>query len=205
MIFSEMSVGPMDNNCYIIGCEDTRQAAVIDPGAEGERIIKRLKDLKLECCCIILTHGHADHLGALQMVKGNTSGEVMIHHEDADMLTDPKRNLSYFTGGDLELEPADRLLNDGDIIKVGNLELEVIQVPGHTPGGICILAADRIITGDTLFAGGIGRSDFPGGSHQQLITAIKEKLFTLPPETLVFPGHGPSSSIGEEKKTNPYC
>lgn len=204
MIFTGLSVGPMDNNCYIIGCKETKEAVVIDPGAEGERILNKLKELKLNCRYIILTHGHADHIGALTAVKNATGAEVMIHSEDAEMLTDPMKNLSFFTGGKLKLDSAEKLIKDGDNIQVGKIVLKIIHIPGHTPGGICILAGNTLITGDTLFAGGIGRSDFPGGSHNDLIKAIKEKLFTLPHETGVYPGHGPSSTIGDEMRNNPY-
>ncbi len=204
MIFTKLSVGPMDNNCYIIGCGETMVAAVVDPGAEGERIISKLKELKLDCQYIILTHGHADHIGALQQVKKATGAQTVIHIDDSEMLTDPVKNLSYFTGAKLGADPADKLLQEGDVIQVGKVDLKIIHIPGHTPGGMCILVEDKLITGDTLFAGGIGRSDFPGGSHEALVASIKEKLFSLPSETKVYPGHGPSSTIGEEKRNNPY-
>ena len=161
MIFEGLSVGPMDNNCYIIGCEETREAAVIDPGAEGGRILHKLEDLKLKCSYIILTHGHADHLGALGQVLDATGAQVMIHGGDADMLISPGRNLSMFTGMSLKFKAADRLLKDGDTVLVGKIELKIFHTPGHTQGGISILAGGKLITGDTLLAGSVGRSDFP--------------------------------------------
>jgi len=204
LIFTGLSVGPMDNNCYIIGCEETREAAVVDPGAEPGRILRQLEELKLNCRLIILTHGHADHIGALGKVQEATGAEVMIHADDAAMLTSPGRNLSMFTGGAIKLKAADRQLRDGDTVGVGKLQLKILHTPGHTPGGISILAEDKLITGDTLFAGSVGRSDFPGGDHNLMIKSIKEKILTLPPETPVYPGHGPASSVGEEARYNPF-
>jgi len=204
VIFEGLSVGVMDNNCYIIGCEETRQAAVIDPGAEGARILRKLEELNLTCAYIILTHGHVDHIGALGNVLDGTKAKVLIHEGDAKMLVNPGMNLSFFDGSNQKFKQADRLLRDGDTVDVGKLQLKIIHTPGHTPGGISIFVEGVLITGDTLFAGSIGRSDFPGGNHNQLISSIKEKLMIYPPDTPVFPGHGPASTIGEEAKYNPF-
>jgi len=204
LIFAGISVGPMDNNCYIIGCEETLEAAVVDPGAEGGRILKKLEELKLNCRYIILTHGHADHIGALGQVADATKAQVMIHADDADMLTSPGRNLSMFVGSNLKFKESDRILKDGDIVNVGKEQLKILHTPGHTRGGISIQAGDRLITGDTLFAGSVGRSDFPGGNHEQMIKSIREKLMVFPVETPLYPGHGPASTVGEEAKHNPF-
>lgn len=204
MILEGFPVGPMAANCYIIGCPETKEAAVVDPGAEGGRILRRLDQLDLKCRYIILTHGHVDHIGALSQVKEGTGAEVLIHREDGEMLTSPARNLSLYAGLAVSHSPADRFLEDGDVIPLGKLSIKVIHTPGHTPGSICLEVGDCLITGDTLFAGSVGRSDFPGGSHQQLISSIKEKLLVYPPETKVLPGHGPASTIGEEARYNPF-
>lgn len=204
MILDGFAVGPIAANCYIIGCDETREAAVVDPGAEGWRILRRLEQLDLKCKYIILTHGHIDHIGAVGEVHEGTGAEVLIHAADAEMLTSPGKNLSFFMGTNFTFKAADRLLKDGDIITVGKQEIEVIHTPGHTPGGICLKVGDNIFSGDTLFAGSVGRSDFPGGSHTQLITSIKTRLLCYPPETRVFPGHGPATTIGEEMRFNPF-
>ncbi|MBP7331975.1 MAG: MBL fold metallo-hydrolase [Firmicutes bacterium] len=205
MIFRGLSVGMMDSNCYIIGCEETREGAIVDPGADAKRILKKVEELGLKIVAVILTHGHIDHIGALSDVREATGAPVMIHADDAPQLTDAGKNLSVYVGSKVSTKAADRLLQDNDKIEVGKITLEVIHTPGHTRGGISIKCAPEIlITGDTLFAGSIGRSDFPGGNHAQLISSIKTRLLIFPDETRVYPGHGPSSTIGEEKRFNPF-
>ncbi|MCF8009805.1 MAG: MBL fold metallo-hydrolase [Clostridiales bacterium] len=204
MILERMSVGPMESNCYIIGCEETKEVAVIDPGDEEERIIDCIKQLEVKCSKIILTHGHVDHIGALEKVQQATGAKVYIHEDDAEMLKDPSKNLSQFMGFDIRYDGVDFLLKDTEKISVGNIDLEVIHTPGHTPGGICLKVGETLITGDTLFAGSVGRSDFPGGNHNTLIQSIKTKLLHFSEKTRVYPGHGPASSIEMEKRSNPF-
>lgn len=204
MIFAVMPVGSIGANCYLIGCEQTKEGAVIDPGDEGSRIVAKVKELGLNIKSIILTHGHIDHISGLDDVKKATSAQILIHREDAPMLVDGNRNLSHLMGTTRGYPPADVLLKDGDVIKVGKLEFKVLHTPGHTKGGICLEIEGIIISGDTLFQGSIGRSDFPGGSHEVLINSIKTKLLPYPDETKVYPGHGPRTSIGFERVNNPF-
>jgi glyoxylase-like metal-dependent hydrolase (beta-lactamase superfamily II) len=192
-------------NCYILGCEETKEAAVIDPGGDGAVIAALLNKGGLTAKYIINTHGHIDHIAGNAEVKEKTGAQILIHAEDKDMLTEARRNLSGFMGASIVSPPADRTLEEGEVILVGNtVKLEVIHTPGHTRGGICLKTEDLVFTGDTLFAGSIGRSDFPGGNHHTLISSIKEKLLTLDDDTVVFPGHGPRSTIGEERAANPF-
>ncbi|MBM7855006.1 glyoxylase-like metal-dependent hydrolase (beta-lactamase superfamily II) [Desulfohalotomaculum tongense] len=204
MIVEVLPVGQLDANCYILACEETKEAAVIDPGGDAEDILNLLNLLAVKPKYIICTHGHADHIAAVDRVKAATGAKVLVHSADAEMFGNPQKNLSVFLGQNVTLQPADQLLCGGEIIKLGSLELEVISVPGHTEGGICIKVENAVFTGDTLFAGSVGRSDFPGGDHRQLIKGIKEKLLVLPGETRVYPGHGPDTLIEQEKRHNPF-
>lgn len=204
MILEVIPVGPMAANCYLVGCEETNQGAVIDPGGDGQRILARAEQLGLKIKYIINTHGHIDHIASNDEVKIVTGAKVLIHQLDAIMLTDAQANLSAWMGRVFTFEPADEQLQDGDIITVGNLQLKVIHTPGHTPGGICIHLDDHLWSGDTLFDGSVGRTDFPGGNHQALVEAIKTKLFLLPDNVRVYPGHGPATTIGKEKQSNPF-
>ena len=206
MIFEGFPVAPIDANCYIIGCENTKEAAVIDPGGEGKRILKRLQSLGVNCKYIILTHGHADHISALEEVRQATGAQVLIHKDDGIMLTDPNHNLSAMLGMILNFKAADRLLEEGDTIEIGDsISMEVIHTPGHSLGGITLKVGDNLlITGDTLFAGSVGRSDFPGGNHRVLINSIKTKLLSFPDTTQVCSGHGPITTVGREMRYNPF-
>ena len=205
MILAGLSVGPIDSNCFIIGCDETKEAVVIDPGAEGDRILRKVDSLGVKVKYIVLTHGHVDHIGGLTEVQEGTGAQVLIHELDADMLTNAGSNLSTFVGGPLRTKAPDLLLKEGDVIEFGNQTLEVMHTPGHTRGRISLNCGEEIIfSGDTLFAGSVGRSDFPGGSHEQLIASIKDKLLKFPQEAGVFPGHGPATTIGLEKRYNPF-
>jgi glyoxylase-like metal-dependent hydrolase (beta-lactamase superfamily II) len=196
MILERIVVGPMQVNCYILGCSRTLLAFVIDPGAEPEKISSRLNIHKLKVQCIINTHGHADHIGA------NTAlaAPVFIHRLDAQFLISPQLNLSNMFGFCVTSVRATKLLEDGQEVTAGDVSLQVIHTPGHTPGGICLNAGKFIFTGDTIFAQGVGRTDFPYASERDLMKSIQKKLFTLEDRVVIYPGHGPSSTIGEEKK-----
>ena len=204
MILEALTVGGLATNCYILGDEESRQAVVIDPGGDFGIIEASLKKLKLEVKYIVLTHGHIDHIGALSKLKKATGAEILIHSKDSAMLSDPSQNLSFFSGDDVIATKADRLLQEGETVQCGEITLEVLHTPGHTPGGISLLTDKMIFTGDALFCGSIGRTDFPGSSHQGLITSIKDKLLSKDDDCIIYPGHGPSSTIGEERRNNPF-
>jgi glyoxylase-like metal-dependent hydrolase (beta-lactamase superfamily II) len=204
MLVRKLVVGDLQTNCYVLGDEKSKQGVVIDPGGDPEEIEKAIQKEGLNIKYIILTHGHADHIAALTELKKKTNALIYIHAADSDMLVDPTYNLSIFTGQDLVCPKADKFLDDGDKVKVGGFELEVLHTPGHSPGGISLFTDKMIFTGDALFCGGIGRTDFPGASHTQLLSSIKEKILTKPDDTVVYSGHGPDTTIGEEKRNNPW-
>ena len=203
MIFKRLVVGPFASNCYIIGSESNKEGVIIDPGADAKEILKNVKDLGLKTKFIVLTHGHIDHIGALKEVKDATGAEAAIHTDDAKSLND--HSLGRVFGLSYPPPPApDRLLKDGDSIDFGNLHLLVLHTPGHSPGGICLLGEGVVFSGDTLFNYGIGRTDLPGGSYSQLMNSIHTKLMILPDNTIVYPGHGPDTTIGTERRGNPF-
>jgi hydroxyacylglutathione hydrolase len=198
-------VGAADTNCYIVGDASTGDVVIIDPADAAGEIIRIVESDKLTVRGIINTHCHADHIGGDEALRTHFGQPIMIHEYDAEGLLDPAINLSALIGLMHGLsKPADRLLAEGDEIAVGGLRLRVLHTLGHTPGGISLLCGGVLFSGDTLFADSIGRTDFPGGSHQQLLKSIREKLLVLPDDTMVFPGHGPQTTIGRERQANPY-
>lgn len=200
MFIETIVVGMMETNCYIVGDESTKEVFIIDPGSDYKKIKNIIDKGGLKPQAVINTHGHGDHIGA----DSEFSLPIWIHRLDAEFLQDPSKNLSGAFGFLLKTKPASRLLDEGDILEAGKVKLEVLHTPGHTPGSICLKADKVILTGDTLFCEGIGRTDFAYGSQEDIIRAIKEKLFTLDDSYIICPGHGPSSSIGREKNTNPF-
>lgn len=206
MTFDVIVVGPLGVNCSLLGCQSTGQAVVVDPGGDAERILAAIQQRGLTVTTIINTHGHFDHVGANARLKQATGAELMIHPADQPMLS-RVTTVAGMYGMQAENSPEpDRLLEDGQIIRFGQHALQVIHTPGHTPGGCCLYleAEQKLISGDTLFADGVGRTDLPGGSHEQLVTSIRTRLFTLPDQIEVWPGHGPATTIGHEKRHNPY-
>jgi hydroxyacylglutathione hydrolase len=207
MVIRQLMVGSMAVCCYIVSCPKTGKAAIVDPGGDEELILAEVKKAGLKVEYIICTHGHPDHVCGNRRIKEATGAAIVMHSADAAFFGRPEVR-DYFSMLGLEPSPpVDRPVEDGDIIEIGEEKLEVIHTPGHTPGGICLLCGSDLITGDTLFVGGIGRTDFPGGSHQELMDSIRTRLMALPDGTVVWPGHGyggKKSTIAEELRTNPY-
>lgn len=192
------------SNCYILVDQATRAAAIIDPGCAAEQIMESVTEAKAKVKYIIDTHGHWDHIGNNVAMQEATGADILIHRLDALMLSDPVLSLATLFRGDGNGGQAARLLEDGDIIELGELRLTVIHSPGHTEGGICLLCEDMLFSGDTLFRLSIGRSDLSGGDQEALIRSLGEKLAPLDDGLTVLPGHGSASTLGYEKANNPY-
>ncbi len=204
MTVKTLPLGMMQTNCYILYDESTNEAIVVDPACDFEAIKKCIEDLSLNVCYIIITHAHFDHIEALDELHEFTGAKICIGKPDSESLFDSSMNLSSAFGATSPSSKAELLLLDGDELSVSGNILKIISTPGHTRGGICILTDGILISGDTLFSESIGRTDFPGGNTATLIDSIKTKLFTLPDSTIVYPGHGPSTTIGHEKSNNPF-
>ncbi len=195
MIIEKLEPG-FASNCYIVGDESNKEGMIIDPGAGAKQILEKVKKLGLEVKLIVITHAHTDHVGALKEVKEATGADIAIHTDDAKSLQ---------TRNPLDtLPPPDRLLKSGDSIDIGGLHFLVLHTPGHTPGGICLWGEGVVFSGDTLFNFGIGRFDLPGGSGRVIMNSIHTKLMILPDNTIVYPGHGPDTTIGTERQWNPF-
>jgi hydroxyacylglutathione hydrolase len=204
MQVTRLVVGPLQVNCYIVADEKTRQAIVIDPGDDGEKVLDAVREQGLAVRYIVNTHAHFDHVGANKQVKDATGAEILIHREDDALLGNTARQARMFGMTAPASPKADRYLKHGDTVTVGDITLTVLHTPGHSAGGICLAGGGVVFTGDALFAGSIGRTDLFGGDLMTLISSIKEHLLTLPDETVVLSGHGPGSTIGEERRENPF-
>ena len=204
------ALGAFGTNCYILACMESMEAAIIDPGSPDPWIERTVAEEGFKPVAILLTHGHLDHIGGVARVKGATGIPLYVHGDDAPALTDTRLNGSAFFGTPVVAPQPDRLLRDGDELNVGKLKVKVLHTSGHTMGGVCYYvtapgeAPAHLFAGDTLFAGSVGRSDLPGGDHAALIRSIREKLLDLPADTVVYPGHGPTTTVGEEREYNPY-
>jgi len=207
MEIEQMKVGFMDVFCYLVACPRTKEALVIDPAGDEDRVVERIKQKDLNLKYIVNTHGHPDHTCGNAKVKALTGAKIIMHELDDQMFNSAQGQEMARQWGFTPSPPADMTIKDGDQIVVGDVSLKVIHTPGHSPGGICLLGDSNLFTGDTLFVGGIGRTDLPGASMTQFMKSIKERLLTLSGETIVWPGHDygvrPSSTIEVERRTNP--
>lgn len=202
------AVGALFTNCYVVSCEKTREALLIDPGfdteAEAKKIFTYINENSLRVKFIVNTHGHPDHSCGNGLAKKNTEAPILIHELDAVMLGEAGKAVSQAFGFKDFSPMADVLLRHGDLVEFGEEKLRVLHTPGHSPGSISLLGKNLIFTGDTLFAGSVGRTDLPGGSYRDLMRSIKERIAILPEHFVVYPGHGPATTIGTEKRVNPF-
>jgi hydroxyacylglutathione hydrolase len=201
-------LGAYETNCYILRESETaKDCLIIDVGLEPDSLIDFSRRNKLKPAAIVLTHGHIDHIAGVAALRSEFPAiKVYIHKLDADMLTEARSNLSAMMGAAFSTEPADLFVEEKSVIEDAGIKLEVLHTPGHTPGGICLYSKDEgiVFADDALFAGSVGRTDFPAGSMSQLVKSIRKKLFTLPDDTIVYPGHGPVTTIAREKTHNPF-
>ncbi|MHC4130418.1 MAG: MBL fold metallo-hydrolase [Planctomycetota bacterium] len=208
MEIQRLIISDYETNCYVLRQNgDAAECLLIDTGLEGRTILNYLEEMQLSPVAVVLTHGHADHIVGLGDLRVKYPDiKVYIHKEDAGMLTDAQENLCALVGIDFKTEAADVFLDDGDVVEEIGIRLQVLFTPGHTRGGICLYCEkeELVFVGDTLFADSIGRHDFPGGNYEQLIKSIKDRLLTLPEETVCLPGHGMRTTIGREKRSNPF-
>ncbi len=199
-----MTVGMAQSNCYIVHNET--EAIIVDPGGEQARIEQTIERLDIKPIAILLTHTHYDHIGALEGIRDTYNVPVYVAAEENSWLMDPMKNLSGYVGESITTRPAEEELLIGDEMTIGDFTFKVLPTPGHSPGGVSFvfMDGDFVITGDALFGGSIGRTDFPGSNHEQLLTSIREQLFTLPEHYTIYPGHMGRSTIGHEKNYNPF-
>jgi glyoxylase-like metal-dependent hydrolase (beta-lactamase superfamily II) len=194
-------VGALQNNCYLIADKVSGRAAIVDPGLESEPVLEAVRAAGLELDSIILTHAHFDHVAGCGLFPGVP---IIMHPDDLSLVERAPETARLFGYAVEPPPPPSRLVREGDRIAVGGVQIQVLETPGHTPGGISLLAGEGVFVGDTLFAGSIGRTDLAGGSYETLLRSIRAKLLPLPDSTAVYPGHGPATTIGEERRDNPF-
>ncbi|MBI2955483.1 MAG: MBL fold metallo-hydrolase [Chloroflexi bacterium] len=193
-----------ETNCILVVCPETREAIVVDPGFDGDAIMRAVDELQAKVKYIVITHAHPDHILACDQVKAATGAPVLVHPLDAPAMTRMPSELTFWLKEKPIMAPADEFINEGDELTIGQVVLKVLHTPGHSRGHISLVTDGIAIVGDVLFFQGIGRTDFPGGSFPELIDSIKTKLFPLGDDTVVYPGHGPATTIGDERTTNPF-
>ena len=198
------TLGPLQSNSYLCADEATREGLLFDPGMESEPVAEALARERLTLTAIINTHGHFDHVFGNAYFKAKTGAPLLMHRADLDLVKRLEEQSLYFGFRATPSPAPDRFLEEGDEVRVGGTRLTVLHTPGHSPGGICLVTDGTAFVGDTLFAGSIGRTDLPGGSAETLLTSIREKLLTLPDDTVIYPGHGPATTIGHERRHNPF-
>lgn len=202
MDLRSLVVGPLMVNTYILIDPKTRHAAIIDPGAEAVRILSEVERLNVNPVILLNTHTHGDHIGGNETIKAMTTALLAVHRAEAEWLADPSANLSDMLGSPIISPPADILLEDNESLHVGELELKVLHTPGHSPGSVCFVVNNSVFCGDLVFREGVGRTDLPGGDMGQLVHSIRHRILTLPEDTVLYPGHGPSTTVGYEKQTD---
>jgi glyoxylase-like metal-dependent hydrolase (beta-lactamase superfamily II) len=196
-------VGPLQVNCYVV-TDDSAEAVVIDPGGDAEKILNVVEERRLSVEYIVNTHAHFDHILGVEEVRAETGAGFLLHREESRVLDMAREMSGSWMGYEIEYPEVTGYLEDGDVVEVGDLRLKVLHTPGHTPGGISLLHTDAVFTGDTLFASSVGRTDMPGGSWDQLMESIRNKLLPLEDHVKVYPGHGPPTTIGRERRDNPF-
>jgi glyoxylase-like metal-dependent hydrolase (beta-lactamase superfamily II) len=208
LLLETLAVGPFQCNCSVVGCPDTKEAVVVDPGGEPERILEIVRHYDLTVRWLVHTHAHLDHIAATRDVKETTEAAIALHRDDLFLYDGFSVQAAMFGWHVRPVLPVDRFLVDGDRVDFGQRALSVLHTPGHTPGSVCftVEGADRalLFAGDTLFRRSIGRTDLPGGDHERIERSIRERLYALDPETVVITGHGPSTRIGEVRRSNPF-
>lgn len=200
----KITVEPLQSNCYLVWNGDNGEGAVIDPGGEGEKIIGRIEEMGITPKYVLNTHGHGDHVAANAAVKDRYGIPLLIHADEAPLLDDPQLNMSAVYGLPVISPPPDGFLEPGNSVEFGGIGLKVLHTPGHSPGGVSLYGHGAVFTGDALFRGSVGRTDFPGCDEGLLLSKIRENLLSLPEDTIVYPGHGPDTTIGIEKWQNPF-
>lgn len=204
MTIDTVIVGPFEVNCYLVFDSSTRKGAIIDPGGDEELILSRIKNHSMLPEAILLTHGHGDHIAALPEIKKRLNVPHYIGRGDEPLLESPSANVSALYGYPITCPPADFAVSDGDTLNLGGINFSVLATPGHTPGGVCYMSGRFLFCGDTLFNYSVGRTDLPGGNYEQLISSIEKNILTLPDDIICYPGHGPATTVGEERRNNPF-